>query len=142
MTALPSPPTVYTPPPPFHWTWRFFWVGLLDYMRERRSNESRGLPASGKGSPSATAFALGGLFVFFTVAFLVAHLAPAAASASGSYASSVVTLVSGAIVLVAVFLAVWLPYTWSRRSWRFAQRMAIRGWQIETGQRVSIPRIV
>jgi hypothetical protein len=83
------------------------------------------------------------LAILVVISVLAGALAPPLANALGSAGVPLLTLIGGALVALAGFALMFaFPAYLGIKGYRFAHRMACRGWLIEQTARVAIPSSV
>ena len=123
---------------PFRWTAQRFFRGLGDWLRARAKHGDAADPSAPK-KPSVIGTALIALALVALVGAVVVTLVPPLASLLGAAGTPFLLVLSGALVVAGgVLLFGALPYYACTRGYRFAQNMAYRGWELETGRRVPI----
>lgn len=125
--------------PTYHWSWRYFWKGYRDYLRECTKNPQATYP--GKKPPASGKSLLGAVlvtvFALFLVSVTLGMLAPSAARlTSGSGIDVLGTLGTGVVVLGMLGTFVLVPFLVGRKAYRFGHSMARRGWELEHGLRL------
>lgn len=138
----PSPALPLQPVPAYRWNWRYFRIGLADYVRARRAGELK--PSRKVRTPgSMVATGAAALAVMLVLALVVGWVAPAASGVLGNAGVPLLTALGvGLITLGSLALLVALPCALGLKGWRFANEMARRGWEIEHGLRVATQGVV
>jgi hypothetical protein len=143
------PPTESSAPPcssgfaPYRWTWHYFQLGLRDYLRERLKGRGA-LPSALPSTPPQFLKQLVGVLAIVVVISVVAGaLVPLLAPALGAAGVPLLTIVGALLIALAAFaLLVALPLYLGVKGYRFAHRMACRGWLIEQKRLVATQKSI
>lgn len=135
-------PTLSIPrAPAYQWSWRYFWAGYRDYLRECTQNPNASYP--GKKPPASPKSLLGislaAVAALLGASMAVGFLMPSAARLSAGSGIDVLGAVSVAVVALGVLVPfVLLPCLLVRKGLRFGHAMARRGWELEHGLRLPV----
>lgn len=134
---------------PYSWTFARFVAGLRDWAHEQMDGPKVGNPPSDEpDTPKLTStynpatWLVSAAVILLVIAVLVVTLVPPLSRALGGNGTSVLSAIAGIGGLVTMAALLALPYLALRKVHRFAHRMAIRGWELETRRRVPIRGVV
>lgn len=129
-------------PEPYRWTLLRAWRGACDWLLERAQNPAASPPRRPAPPKTLLKVAMGSVGMLLTLWAAVVMFAPSLAQAAGTGGASGLLWAAALGLGGALMWAANQGVRTGKRAVQFVQEMGYRGWELETGRRVPIRRVL